>query len=145
MIQFGLRRWRLLMFALIVVALAVIEVHHVLEKRAERKREITYQSTLRSYSERFKPGTARKEVEDYLRARNIGFRQMCCVDSKPRKTVWDDLTKIGNESVPWFCSENSVYVAFQFTGIERNGGMWDADPSDTLKAVSAYHWLEGCL
>jgi hypothetical protein len=37
----------------------------------------------------------RKEVEDYLRARNVEFGHMCCVDGQLSKGVWDDLTKIG--------------------------------------------------
>jgi hypothetical protein len=120
-------------------------VRQVLEKRAEQKREVAYQSALRSYSEHFRSGMTRKEVEDYLRARNIRFQQMCCVDHKLSKTVWDDLTKIGQERAPWFCSENNVYIAFQFSGLERKGVGGSADPSDMLMAVSVYHWLEGCL
>jgi hypothetical protein len=109
------------MLVVTVVAAVAIGLHHVLGKRAERKREIAYQSVLRSYSERFGRGTTRRDVEDYLRARNIGFQHMCCVDHKLSKSVWDDLTKIRQESAPWFCSENNVYVAFQFSGPERNG------------------------
>ena len=133
------------MLSLIFVALVAFGVRYLLEKRAERRREIAYQSALSSYSERFKPGITRKEVEDYFRARNIGFMQMCCVDHKLPKTVLDDLTKIGEESAPWYCSESNVYVAFHFTGPERNGVAASADPSDTLRAVSIFHWLEGCL
>lgn len=51
-------------------------MRHVLEKRAEQKREISLAQW--SYSERFKPGVTRKEVEDYFRVRNIAFQQMCC-------------------------------------------------------------------
>ncbi len=91
------------MLVLIVVALVALGVRHVLEKKAERraeqKREIAYQSAVLSYSERFRPGMTRKEVEDYLRAKNIGLQQMCCVGDSP-KSVWDDLTKIGQESAP---------------------------------------------
>ena len=140
-----MKRWHALVLALIAVALTAYGVRHILENRAEQKREIAYQSALRPYSERFRPGTTRKEVEEYLRARNIGFRQMCCVDYKSHKSVWDDLTKISQEGAPWFCSENNVYVAFEFTGPKRNGVEWSADPSDALKAISIYHWLEGCL
>ena len=153
MIHFQMKRWHSLLLTLIVVGLAVFGVYHSLEKRAEGRREIAYQLALRSYSQlalrsysqRFKPGVTRKEVEDYLRSRNIGFRQMCRIDHRFSQSVWDDLTKIGHESAPWFCSQNNVYVAFQFAGPENNGARWSADPSDTLKAVSIFHWLEGCL
>jgi len=140
-----MKRWLSVILVLIAVALVAFGVRHVLEKRSERRREIAYQSAFRSYSERLRPGMTRKEVEDYLRAGNIRFQQMCCVDHNLSTGVWDDLTKIGQEDAPWFCSENNVYVAFQFSGPKRNGVGWSADPSDTLRAVSVYHWLEGCL
>jgi hypothetical protein len=145
MIQFGMKLWRSLILVLIVVAPAALGARYMLEKRAKRKREIAYQSALRSYSERLGPGITRKEVEDYLRARNVEFGQMCCVDGQLSNGVWDDLAKIGQEGAPWYCSEHNVYVAFQFTGPKRNRGVWTADPSDTLKAVNIFHRLEGCL
>ena len=45
---------------------------------------------------------------------------MCCVASIRGEhasfigSSWDDLVKIGEESAPWFCSENDVYLAFEF-------------------------------
>jgi hypothetical protein len=52
---------------------------------------------------------------------------MCCVDAMELSTrhSWDDLTKIGEENAPWFCGENNVYLAFQFTdqGTMNVGGM----------------------
>jgi hypothetical protein len=56
--------------------LAVFGVRYAWKKRAQLQREAGYQSTLRSYSEVLKPGMTRKEMEDYLRAKKIGFRQM---------------------------------------------------------------------
>jgi len=55
----------------------------------------------------------RKQVEDYLSARNLSFRQMCCVSVKEFSrgvydNAYDDLVKIAQEEVPWFCSENNV-------------------------------------
>jgi hypothetical protein len=72
---------------------------------------------------------------------------MCCVDSTEtaRRDSRDDLVKIGTEDAPWFCSEKNVYVAFQFTDHQQRRGMPKADDLDTLKAVSIYRWLEGCL
>jgi hypothetical protein len=89
----------------------------------------------------------RKEVEDYLRAKKLEFRQMCCVDTKEfRKIPWDDLVKIGEEDAPWYCSSTDVYLAFQFTkGAQFKEGMWRADDLDTLKAVSIHRSLETCL
>ena len=130
---------------LLLGALLVAGVRYVLEKRAQRRREAAYQSALSSYTAVLRPGMTRKEVEDYFRAKNIRFRQMCCVDIKTfSRNVFDDLTKIGQEEAPWFCSERNIYVAFQLDGPARNVG-WNANDSDRLKVVTIYPWLEGCL
>ena len=142
-----MKRWLLPIALSLLVIVSFFVVRHILAKQAQRKREAHYQSVLSLCTADLRPGMTRGEVEGYLHARNVNFRQMCCVDLKDfRKGVWDDLTKIGAEDAPWFCSENNVYVAFQFTGkrqMERP--QWNADASDTLKAVTLYHWLEGCL
>jgi len=60
----------------------------------------------------------------------------------------DDLVKIGKEDAPWFCSENNVYIAFQFIDREREqavGFTLHTDDLDSLKSVTIYPWLEGCL
>lgn len=135
--------------ALILLALAAasaIGVRHILGKLRQQRREIAYQSALHSYSDVLKPGMTRKEVEDYLRTRNIGFRQMCCVEPTDfSKGVYDDLTKVGQEEAPWFCSQKNVYVAFHFTGPQRASPTPTANPADVLRAVTVYRWLEGCL
>ena len=56
----------------------------------------------------------------------------------------DDLVKIGAESTPWFCSENNVYIAFEFNP-KSHGEQSDTNDSDVLKRVSVFHQLEGCL
>jgi hypothetical protein len=141
-----MRRWRLPILVVIVVAVSAVAIRHVWQRRAQRRREAAYQLTLLSYSEVLMPGMTRKEVEDYLRTKNVTPRQMCCVEMKDfSKGVYDDLAKIGQEDAPWFCSEKNIYVAFQFTGPKRNGLAWRADASDGLKAVTIYRWLEGCL
>jgi hypothetical protein len=89
----------------------------------------------------------RKEVEDHLRAKNIEFSLMCCVDTKEEfsKGVYDDLAKIGQEDAGWFCSQKNIYVAFQFTRPSRNPEGPEADDADRLKAVAIYRSLVGCL
>jgi len=141
-----MRRWRLPVAILAIVALSALGVRHLLQKREQQKRDVVYQSALRAYSEALKPGMTHKEVEDYLRAKNVSFRLMCCVDLKDSsKGVYDEFTKIGQEDAPWARSEKNVYVAFQFTRPERNPAGWDANDSDRLKAVTIDRWLEGCL
>lgn len=140
-----MRRWLLPVAILTVIALSVFGVRHVLEKRAQHARDLAYQSALLSYTEVLRPGMTRRDVDVYLRARNAQFRLMCCVDTKEfSKGVYDELTKIGQEDAPWFCSEENVYVAFQFMGTPHKQG-FEADPSDTLHSITIYRWLEGCL
>jgi hypothetical protein len=145
-----MRQKPLLALTLIILTLSLAGIgirHMVNEKRAQEKREVAYQSVLRTYTQLFKPGVPRKEVEDYLRAKNTKFRQMCCVnakDSSSRRT-WDDLAKIAEEDVPWVCRENNVYVAFEFTDYEKQEARWGGNDLDTLKALTIYHQLEGCV
>jgi hypothetical protein len=144
-----MRRW-LSYSAILISALAVgWLIHHVSEERAQKKREISYQETVRSYSEVLKTGMTRKKVEDYLTAKNIRFRQMCCVRRKEFSRgvyddTYDDLVKIAQEEAPWICSENNVYIAFQFLGRYKHSPP-AAEPSDILNDVTVYHWLEGCM
>ncbi len=134
-------RWRLLILGLILVAVSATAIGWAWRKQAQRKREEAYQSALRSYSEVLRPRMTRKEVEDYLRSRGIEFRQMCCIDER---SAFADLVRIGKEGAPWYCSEQNVYVAFQFAAVEPHE-TWKAYDSDTLKRVTIFRWLEGCL
>ncbi len=136
-----MRRWRLLIPGLILIALCATAVGCAWRKQAQRKREEAYQSALNSYSEALKPGMTRKEVEDYLHARDIRFQQMCCVDER---SAFADLVRIGQEGHPWYCSEQNIYIAFQFAAVEPHSWLKAYD-SDSLKKVSIFRWLEGCL
>jgi hypothetical protein len=144
-----MRRWHINIAAALLAALLVgLGVRHVFTEREQRRREVEYQKALRSYSQVLKTGMTRKRVEDYLSARNLSFRQMCCVSVKEFSrgvydNAYDDLVKIAQEDVPWVCSENNVYIAFQFLGSEQNS-FARADASDKLKDLTIYHWLEGC-
>ena len=136
-------RWILAVLAIVLLSFGV---RKVAKSHARRKREAGYQSTLNSYSQALKPGMTRKEVENYLREKNLEFRQMCCVDFREgQKVPWDDLVKIGEEDAPWYCSSNNVYVVFQFTKDLQFKGMWRADDLDHLEAVTIYRSLETCL
>src|SRR5260370_6436491 len=97
-----MKRWSLVILALIVVTLSAFTVRHVRQKRAQRKREAIYESALRSYSEALKPGMTRNDVEGYLKAKNVKFTHMCCVAQ--HTGAFDDLTKIWQDDAPWYCS-----------------------------------------
>lgn len=144
-----MKRWYAYVGAGVLVSLTAWGIHHALSQRAKRRREAEYEKVLRSYSEAFKTGMKRHEVEDHPSARHMAFRQMCCVSVKEFSRgvydhAYDDLVKIGQEPVPWFCSENNVYIAFQFLG-SKPQSISEADSSDTLKDLSVFHWLQGCL
>lgn len=140
---------RLLISALffIILCFSAAGARYALKKKAREKREAGYELTLLSYSQALKPGMPRKEVEHYLQGKNVPVQQMCCVAANElsQRHSWDDLTKIGQGDADWFCSENNVYVAFQFNDHGQHGAHWDANDFDTLKAISIYRRLEGCL
>jgi hypothetical protein len=86
-------------------------------------------------------GMTRKQVEDYFSARSISFHVMCCVSVKEfSRGVYDnayyDLVKIGQEDVPFVCSENNVYIAFQFLGSGKDSSP-RADASDRARQLDS--------
>jgi len=144
-----MRRWYFYSAAVIAVLVIAFGVRHVSQERARQRREVEYQNALRSYSEVLRTGMTRKQVEEYLSAKKLPFRQLCCVSVKEFSRgvyddAYDDLVKIGQEDAPWVCSENNVYIAFQFLGRQKDS-LRGAEPSDRLKDVIIYHKLDGCL
>jgi hypothetical protein len=133
-------RRRLLISVVILVVLALVASRYVWRKRDQDKRAAGYQSTLRSYSKDLKPGMTRKEVENYLQAKGVpvlcrsGDRGAC-----------DDLTRIGEEDAPFYCSHQNIYIAFKFTAVEQHRPLENAYPSDVLDSVTIMPWLEYCL
>jgi len=141
-----MQRGRVLIRGLIVFALVASVVGYAWAKRAARfaaQRDAFYQTTLRSYAEALRLGMTRKDVEAYLRGKSKPFQRMCCME-RSAKSAYDDLTKIGEESHPWFCSAHNVYIGFEFVSAQSHT-LPEAHESDTLTKVMVYHWLEGCL
>ena len=136
--------------AIAVVILALWLVRDVRERHKAAEREINYQIVLAKYSSALKPGMIREQVEQHLQTGGTRFRQMCCVANFRGQHMslagagWDDLVKIGEERGPWFCSENNVYVAFEFNPKSKDE-LADTNGSDILKRVSVFHQLERCL
>jgi len=111
---------------------------------AKEKRETAYQANLQSYSDVLKPGMTRKNVEDYLRAKSVPFRQPFYLDERSKyASAYSDLVKIGKDKHPWYCGERNVYVAFEFTAVEPHKGSAAYD-SDTLRSITIYHELGDC-
>jgi len=138
------RRLLLVVGLVVAILVAYLVVRHVWEQRMQHKREIAYQTALQLYSAIFRPGMMRKEVETQLRNRGLAFQQIWGPIDGQRASVPLDLVRIGRESAPWFCSEQDVYIAFEFapTGLRES---LDFRDSDVLKAVTVYKWLQGCL
>jgi hypothetical protein len=139
-----MKRWLLpiVVVAIVVVFGAVLRSYF--RSEAKNRREAAYQSALQSYSENLKPGLARKDVENYLRARNTSFSHMCCLGEH----YYVDLAKVGEEAAPWYCSEAYVYVAFEFAAVEPHdplSGSHFARDSDVLKRIEIFRPLTGCL
>ena len=85
----------------------------------------------------------RKNVEDYLRSKGVSFFQESGTVSTDDSAL-SDLAKIGEEKHPWYCSEHNVYLAFHFTA-DHPQGLFPHSDTDTLKTITVYHQLEGCL
>lgn len=145
-----MRRSRFYMAALVVAVLLVtFGIRHVVADRARRKRESEYAKVLQSFSTVLKTGMTRKQVEDYFKDKNISFSQTCCISVKQFSpgvydNAYDDLVKIGEDEVPWFCSQYNVYIAFQFLGSAKNG-LPNSGSSDKVKDVTIFRRGEGCL
>jgi hypothetical protein len=103
--------------ALIVAAIFVFAARNESGKRTQQSREAAYQQALHSFSDNLKPGTMRRDVEDYLNAKGSRFSHSCCEGQ--HTGAFDDVIKIGQEPAPWFCSSQNIYIAFQFTLGER--------------------------
>jgi hypothetical protein len=146
MLSAMMQRRRVLTVGFVVFVLVAVVVGYVSAKRAAARtsqRDAFYRASLQSYSEALPLGMTRKDVEAYLRAQGKPFRQLCCMETLAKNAL-DDLTKIGVESHPWYCSAHDVYIGFQFVSVEPHRP-WEARESDILAKVMVYHWLEGCL
>jgi len=136
--------------AILLAVFGLWIVQHLQEQRKIVEHEAYYQTLLTKYTGELKPGMTREQVEQRLQRDGSRFRQMCCVANFKGEHVtsvgagWDDLVKIGEESVPWFCSENNVYIAFEFNP-KAKGESSETNGSDILKRVSVFHQLEKCL
>ena len=144
------RKVLIVVTATLIVSTSLWLVAHVRNRRKAAEREARYQTLLAQYGGDLKPGMNRGQVERYLQTNGARFRQMCCVGNfrgeyvSLDRAAWDDLVKIAEESAPFVCSENNVYVAFEFNP-KSQGESSGTNSSDVLKKVSIFHQLEGCL
>jgi hypothetical protein len=131
------------------IAISLWFVQHARDRDAA-EREGGYHTVLAQYTVELKPGMTREHVERHLQANGRGFKQMCCVANFKGEYVslgwagYDDLVKIAEESAPFVCSENNVYIAFEFNP-KSQGELSQTNGSDTLKRISIFHQLGGCM
>jgi hypothetical protein len=126
----------LLLLFLVAAPLIFFGVRYEMKLRAQAKRESAYQEALRTYVQMFKPGTRRKDVEDYFRTSKIEYLRLSL----------DDITKIGEDASPsWFCGGPDVYVEFRFTAAtQRRGQQDEVSEQDTLGEMKISHMGGGC-
>src|ERR1700752_925810 len=128
-------------FKVMVVSLWLVQ--HVRERHKGAEHEAYYKTVLTEYASELKPGMTRERVELHLQSNGKRFRQMCCVAALRGEHVdgsdagWDDLVKIGEDSVPWFCNQNNVYIAFEFNP-KSFGELPKTNVSDILKRLSVF-------
>jgi hypothetical protein len=135
-------RWLLIAAAVVVAFLAI---GTTIQRRAERKRQASYQSVLRQYSTKLKPGTQRGEVEAFLASQGRTFEQTCCLSSvKLGSSALEDIVKIGSGPKLWYCSKNDMYLVFEFDS-PPGAAVRESDASDSLRRVALVPWLGGCL
>lgn len=139
----SLKKAATILLAIVAVVLAGLGVESLVRRNIERKHQALYNSILREYSAELQPGTPRKDVEQLLRTKGQSFQQTCCLLNTNRST-FEDLVKIGSEPAPWYCSEDDVYLVFEFYS-PAHAGTPIAQPSDSLKRIAVSPWLQGCL
>ena len=129
------------MLIALVIAASALAVRSGIQARASRKREIGYESEFRTYSEALHPGITRKELEEYLRSKNTDFTWAFTAYGGRRVSQYADLVKIGEETTSWYCGKASVYLAFEFSGLEK----FKQNDSDVLERIELFRPDTGCL
>ena len=92
---------------------------------AASRPDAAYQDALRTYSTALPIGTTRKVAEDQLHSTGKDFKRFCCMNT-PSPNAYDDLTEIGEEPHPWYCSRHKVYIGFAFDDPLANGTRYPA-------------------
>ena len=135
-----MKRLRMLLLSLLLAACAAAVVRYLWEQHTERKQEAAYQVALGSYSARIKLGTSRRDLETYFHLKAIPFHRQRIEEHE----AYADLTKIGEGDHPWYCHKKVVYIAFQFTAVEKRPDSTGQSPLDTVKQITLFPQLEGC-
>jgi hypothetical protein len=131
------------LFSVVVVVVAVLAVESTIRNQGERKRQALYQSILSQYSTTLRPGSQRGEVEAVLASQGLAFQQTCCL-LRNKQNAPEDIVKIGSEPKPWYCSENDMYLVFEFES-PPGPTVREINASDRLRRVALAPWFGNCL
>jgi hypothetical protein len=88
------------------------------------------------------PYRERSAVETALTPRGHSFQRMCCLLNENRNTL-EDIVRIGSEPRPWYCTENDMYLVFEFDSMPD--AQSPRHPDDRLRRIALSPWLGGCL
>ena len=126
----------LFIMAVVLGTLVFVGIRHFGKVREAAKREKVYQSILQSYRQILKPGMTRREVEDYLRSKNIDFLRF----------QGDDISKIGeDDSLIWFCGRPDVFLQFQFTASPQQEPQMGGNGVGKLNEIEIIRKGSGCI
>jgi hypothetical protein len=122
--------------AVVLGTLVFFGIRYLGRVREAAKREQVYQSILQSYRQVLKPGMKRKEVEEYLRSKDVEFLRL----------QDDDISKIGeDDSLIWFCGRPDVFLQFQFTTSPQQEPPMGGDGGDKLNEIEIVRKGSGCI
>jgi hypothetical protein len=136
----------LLAVIVVIVILFVVGVHYFLGERAQQKREDAYQSALRSYSERFQArhypqrGGGLFPSEKHWAPANVLHRSKEYVKERLGRSYED---RRRGRSLGFAVRKMSMLLS-NLSMQNELGRRW-VPLLRTLKTISIYRWLEGCL
>ena len=136
-----MRRWLVWSTAIVVAIAIALTVRTVRKDHRDKARIAGNQQALRTYSQTFRPGISRNQVQDLLRKKETNFFERCCYEERSAFAV---LVQVGEEDAPWYCSSWPDFVVFEFTGTQQ-GALLKPSPEDVLKDIHLASNGEACL
>lgn len=137
-----MKRWLAGLIVMAILIAVVIALRLIRKERRDKARVSGNQQALLAYSRAFKPEISRKQLEDSLRESGVKFSEVCCYQER---SVFAVQVKVGEEDMPWYCSEWPDYVVFEFAGTQPANPLPRPSDADELKTIHLASGGEGCL
>ena len=138
-----MKRYWIWVLVVVVIASFLLTFRGVLKARRKRRLATETQAALMRYTRNLRPGLTRREVEAYLRGHNTEFGER---GGSVGRHTYATIVKVGEDDVPWYCSEWPVYVLFEFKAADSTQSAgYDPKPDDVLDEVHLGSNGEGCL